>query len=188
MEKLLIGITGASGSVYAIFLLKELKKLGVTSDLIVTRAGSLVLREELGISVNELKDLCNRIFDENEIGEEPASGSSEYDAMVIIPCSMATLSAIASGASRNLLQRAADVMLKERRRLVLVVREAPLNLIHIKNMETCTLAGAVIFPASPFFYGKPKTLEDLVSQFVKKLLNFLGLKCKDFKPWNGVSF
>lgn len=184
MEKrYLVGITGASGIIYAYKFLEELKKLNIKTEIIITEAGKKVWEQELGMKWEKIYELGFKVYQENEISAPPASGSSFYDGMIIIPCSMGTLSAIAQGTARNLLQRAADVMLKERKRLVLVIRETPLNLIHIKNMEICTLAGATIFPAMPSFYHKPKNLEELVSYFIKKLLKFLELLKDDFISW-----
>jgi len=183
-KKFLIGITGASGAIYSLQLLKELKKLKVKTELVITDAGKEVLKAELGKSVEDLKSFTERVYDEKEISAPPASGSVNYSGMIVIPCSMATLSAIAHGSSRNLLQRAADVMLKEKRPLILVVRETPLNLIHLKNMCSCAEAGATIFPAMPAFYFKPKSIEELVKQFVKRILNFLGLFPEGLESWN----
>jgi len=185
--RLLVGITGASGSIYALSFLKEAKKLGIKTDVIFTQAGKRVWEYELGISFKEVLNYAEKIYQEHEMFSPPASGSSGYSGMVVIPCSMGTLSAIACGSSRNLLQRSADVMLKEKKTLVLVIRETPLNLIHIKNMETCAQAGAVIFPAMPSFYHRPRTLEDLVSQFAKRILWFLGFLPEGFFSW-GSSF
>ncbi|QER42075.1 UbiX family flavin prenyltransferase [Thermodesulfobacterium sp. TA1] len=185
-KKYLVGITGASGAVYAKVFLQELRTLGVRAEVIITEAGKKVWETELNTSWQELKNLASRVYQETEITAGPASGSSMYSGMVIIPCSMGTLGAIAHGVSRNLLQRAADVMLKEKKTLVLVVRETPLNLIHLKNMEVCLQAGAVIFPAMPSFYQRPKTLEELLRFFVKRLLLFLGFKPQGFKGWEDI--
>jgi 4-hydroxy-3-polyprenylbenzoate decarboxylase len=185
MEKrFLVGITGASGSIYAYYFLKELKKLKISTEVIITKAGEMVWNYELEKPVEEILNFAEKLYREEEISAPPASGSSNYFGMVVIPCSMGTLSAIACGSARNLLQRAADVMLKERKPLVLVIRETPLNLIHIKNMEICSKAGAVIFPAMPGFYHKPENLEELVSQFVKRILQFLGFNPDGLKTWH----
>jgi len=183
-KKLLVGITGASGSLYAYYFLKELKKLEIPIEVIITKAGEMVWCYELEKPVEEILNFAKRIYKEEEIFSPPASGSSNYSGLVIIPCSMGTLSAIACGSARNLLQRAADVMLKEKKPLILVIRETPFNLIHIKNMEICSKAGAVIFPAMPGFYHKPKSLEELVLQFVKRILQFLGFNPDGLKTWD----
>ena len=186
MEKLLVGVTGASGAPYAVAFLEVLRELGVESEVVITRPGEEVLRHETGFSLEDLGRLTRRIYREDEISAPPASGSAPYRAMVIIPCSMGTLSAVAQGAARNLLQRAADVMLKERKPLVLVVRETPLNLIHLKNMLAAAEAGATIYPAMPAFYHRPKDLREVVEFFVKRLAEFLGFEIKDLKRWEGT--
>lgn len=184
-EKILVGITGASGSIYALRLLQNLKEIGIPVEVIITDAGKLVFQHELEKSWRELKDLADRVYEESEISAPPASGSSPYRAMVIIPCSVGTLGGLATGQARNLLLRAGDVMLKERKPLIIVVRETPLNLIHLQNMVTLTQAGAVIFPAMPAFYHKPKNLEDLVEGFLLRLLSFLKLRDNP-KAWQGT--
>ncbi|PMP69125.1 MAG: aromatic acid decarboxylase [Thermodesulfobacterium geofontis] len=185
-KKFLVGITGASGAIYAYYFLKELKKLKIPTEVIITRAGEMVWNYELEKSVEEILNFAERLYKEDEIYSPPASGSSNYSGMIIIPCTMGTLSAIACGSARNLLQRAADVMLKERKPLILIIRETPFNLIHIKNMEICSKAGAVIFPAMPGFYHKPKSLEELVIQFVKRILQFLGFNQEGLKTWEEI--
>lgn len=186
-KKFLVGITGASGAIYAYYLLKELKILKISTEVIITKAGELVWNYELEKPIDEILNFTEKLYKEDDISASPASGSNEYSGMVIIPCTMGTLSAIACGSSRNLLQRSADVILKERKPLILVIRETPLSLIHIRNMELCTQAGAVIFPAMPGFYHKPKNLEELVSQFVKRILQFLGFNPKNLKTWQKLN-
>ena len=181
-KTLLVGITGASGSIYALQFLKELKNLQITCEVIITKAGEYVLQKELNLLLKDLEKFANKIYREEEFYAPPASGSADYSGMVIIPCSMGTVGAIASGISRNLLQRAADVILKEKKTLVLVIRETPLNLIHLKNLLTCAEAGSIIFPACPAFYQNPRTIEELVLFFIKRLISFLGLS-PSFKPW-----
>lgn len=184
-EKLLVGITGASGAIYAWKLLKILKEIPVRVEVIITEAGKLVFKHELEKDWMELHSLAERVYEEREISAPPASGSASYWGMIIIPCSMGTLGGLASGQTRNLLLRAGDVVLKERKPLVLVVRETPLNLIHLQNMVTLTLAGAIIFPAMPGFYSKPKDLEELIESFVMRLLGFLKLKDYTYQ-WQGL--
>lgn len=187
MEKrFLVGITGASGAIYAYYFLKELKKLKISTEVIITKTGEMVWNYELEKPVEEILKFAERLYREEEISAPPASGSNNYFGMVVVPCTMGTLSAIAYGSSRNLLQRAADVMLKERKPLVLVIRETPFNLIHIRNMEICSKAGAVIFPAMPGFYHKPKNLEELIVQFVKRILQFLGFNPDGLKKWQKI--
>lgn len=186
-ERLIVGITGASGSIYALQFVKRLKEEGKPFEVIITDAGKVVWEYELDLSWHILKDFAERVFEESEIGAPPASGSSPYWGMVVIPCSMGTLAGLATGISRNLLLRAGDVMLKEQKPLILVVRETPLNLIHLQNMLNIIQAGGVIFPAMPGFYHKPKTLEELIDNFIERLLNFMSL-CKKNKPWKGLNF
>ncbi len=185
-RKILVGITGASGALYGYTFLKELKKLQIPAEVIITKAGETVWKYELDKSLDEILNFAEKLYKEDEILAPPASGSSFYSEMVIIPCSMGTLSAIAYGTAKNLLQRAADVMLKEKKLLVLVIRETPLSLVHIKNMEICSQAGAIIFPAMPGFYHKPKTLDELITQFVKRLMNFLKLTPEGFHSWQNI--
>ncbi len=185
-KKYLIGITGASGAIYALALLEHLKKLEIPFEIIITDAGKIVLEQELEMSWEDLSNYAEKVYEEKEIWAPPASGSAPYEALIIIPCSMGTLAGIATGQARNLLLRAADVMLKERKRLILVVRETPLNLIHLQNMLTVTQAGGIIFPAMPGFYHKPKNLEELVNGFILRLLQFLKLSSNP-KAWKGLS-
>ncbi len=186
MEKtLLVGITGASGAIYAFFLLQKLKELQVPSEVIITSAGKMVWQHEIEKPWEIIKDYALKVYQEEEISAPPASGSSEYWGMVIIPCSMGTLAGLATGQARNLLLRAGDVMLKERKPLLLVVRETPLNYIHLQNMLTITTAGGIIFPAMPGFYTKPKSLEELVENFVHRILQFLNLSSNP-KAWRGL--
>ncbi|MFN3505323.1 MAG: UbiX family flavin prenyltransferase [Caldimicrobium sp.] len=185
-EKLLIGITGASGAIYAKTMLKKLRSIECKVEVIITEAGKLVWEHELGEPWLILKEYADKVYEEKDISAPPASGSSAYSALVIIPCSMGTLAGIATGQARNLLLRAADVMLKERKPLILVVRETPLSSIHLQNMLSVTLAGGVIFPAMPSFYNNPKNLEELLSDFIDRLLQFLGIAANS-KPWQGLN-
>ncbi len=171
--KVLVGITGASGSVYAYRLINQLKATGNKVCAVFTEAARQVWDWELG-EVN----LDVKIYENNDFMTPPASGSSDIDAMVVCPCSMGTLGKIANGITDNLLVRAADVMLKERKKLILVVREMPYNLAHIENMRKITLMGGVILPASPSFYSRPATIEDLVDTVVEKVKKQLGLGSK----------
>ncbi len=186
MSRLLVALTGASGAPYAVGLLKLLQERGLPVDLIVSSAARQVLPLETGLQAEDLTAWVEKVFAEDDFTAPPASGSANYQAMVIIPCTMGTLSAVAQGAARNLIQRAADVMLKERRPLILVVRETPLNLIHLNNMLKAARAGAVIYPAMPAFYHRPKTLEDLVYDFVTRLADFLGIEVSGLKRWKGL--
>ncbi|AEH44060.1 3-octaprenyl-4-hydroxybenzoate carboxy-lyase [Thermodesulfatator indicus DSM 15286] len=187
MKKVLVAITGASGSPYAVSFLKLLKQQGVATETIISDAGKKVLPLEAGLSFEELLDLTERLYSEHEIGAPPASGSTNYGAMVIVPCTMGTLAAIAHGLAKNLISRAADVMLKERRPLILVVRETPFNEIHLKNMLLAASAGATIYPAMPAFYHNPKNIQEMVDFFAKRLAEFLGIEIENLKRWRGLS-
>ncbi len=184
--KILVAITGASGSPYAVSLLKLLKELGHETETIVSRAAEMVLPLETGLSIKDLKDLTGRLYFEDEIAAPPASGSTRYQAMVVIPCTMGTLAAIAHGISKNLITRAADVTLKERRPLILVVRETPFNRIHLQNMLAANEAGAIIYPAMPAFYHRPETVMEMVDFFAARVAEFLGLEVENLKRWRGL--
>jgi len=181
--KVILAMTGASGVIYGVKLLEVLHSLEHEVHLIVTRAGRLVLKHELDVDVHELKNKCSKIYDEEEIGAPPSSGSARFEAMVIAPCSMKTLASIANGLSDNLVTRAADVMLKERRRLIAVIRETPLNKAHILNMLRVSDMGGIVLPACPAFYHKPKSIEDLVNYVVGKVLDLLGIEHNLFQRW-----
>jgi len=182
MRKIVVAITGASGSIYAKLMLE---KLGSARDqwnelaVVMTGNAKEVWKTELG---NESwKEFPVRFFDSTDFSAPFASGSARYDTMVIIPCSMGVLGRIASGISNDLITRAADVILKERRKLICVVRDTPYNLIHIHNMETVTLAGGIICPASPSFYSKPETIDQLAATVVDRVLDLAGFDIKTFR-------
>jgi 4-hydroxy-3-polyprenylbenzoate decarboxylase len=186
-----IGITGASGSIYGVRLIQELTTRRHHVDIVITQAGKKVLAEELGIK--HIRELEKKFFSkyknrikiwENHDFEAPfMSGSNAPEAVVVIPCSVGKLAAIANGISSNLLERIADVALKEKRQLILVVRETPLSLIHLENMVKAAKAGAQILPAMPAFYHNPKTIDDMVNFIVGKVLNLLGIEHNLFKGW-----
>ncbi len=186
MKKILVAITGASGSPYALAFLRLLKRLSVPSETIVSRAAEEVFPLETGLEIEELFRFTECLYGEDEISAPPASGSAPYQAMVIVPCTMGTLAAVAHGWSKNLISRAADVTLKERRPLLLAVRETPLNLVHLRNMLLAAEAGATIFPAMPAFYHQPQTIDDLVDFFAARMADFLGFQVPDLKRWTGT--
>lgn len=187
MARFILGVTGASGAIYATRTAMHLKRLGHEVSLIVTAPGREVAEYE---GQNALFDYADRTFDVDDFFAECASGSADYAGMAVVPCSMGTLGRIAAGTSDNLLVRTADVCLKERRPLVIVPREMPYNLIHIENMERVTRAGAVVIPASPQFYSKPATIEELVDTVVAKVLKHLGAMSGEtaiVEAWKGNS-
>ncbi|WP_295095942.1 UbiX family flavin prenyltransferase [uncultured Fibrobacter sp.] len=189
MSRYILGVTGASGAIYATRTAMHLKRLGHDVSLIVTAPGREVVEYE---GQKALFDLADKTFDVDDFFAECASGSADYAGMAVVPCSMGTLGRIAAGTSDNLLVRTADVCLKERRALVIVPREMPYNLIHIENMARVTRAGAIVVPASPQFYSWPASIEELVDTVVAKILMHLGAasgeECAGIvKPWNGGS-
>lgn len=189
-----LAITGASGAPYAVRLLEALVQLQVPTWLIVSSHGWRLLQTESGIAhLDALRTSVGpdgfaahvRVFDDSDRGASPASGSARTAGMVICPCSMGTVSAIAHGTSRSLVERAADVTLKERRRLVLVPRETPLSLIHLENMSAVTRAGAIVLPAAPGFYHQPQTINELVDFIVARILDQLELDHSVGRRWGG---
>lgn len=201
MKKIIVGITGASGSIYADKLIRQLLKYKNQVLLTVTKAGMEVLKQESGLDIRGCKseeaaegifaEYFNahggslRYFDIDRIGAAIASGSFRTDGMVILPCSMATVSSVAHGASGNLLERAADVVLKEKGKLILVPREAPFNTIHLQNLLQLSQCGAQIIPASPSFYHNPGTIDELVDFFTGRILDQLGVEHDFIKRWEG---
>ena len=183
--RLIVAISGASGAVYGVRALQVLRELGVETHLVVTNAALETIRLETDFEISEIFALATETHRVDDIASKIASGSYRTDGMLVIPCSMKTLAGIASGYSDNLLLRAADVTIKERRRLVLVVRESPLSLIHLENMVAVTRAGAVVLPAMPSFYTRPRTIEALVDQVVAKALDLLGVEHTLSKRWEG---
>ena len=181
-KKIVIAVTGASGSIYADLLLRKLQQLHEQWDalsLVMTANAKEVWKIELG---NEnYSNYKAQVYSQQDFNAPFASGSGQYDTMIIIPCSMGTLGRIATGVSNDLITRAADVVLKERRKLICVVRETPYNLIHIKNMETITLAGGIICPATPSFYSKPTTIEEAASTVVDRVLDLAGLDITTYR-------
>ena len=186
LARVVVGITGATGAVYAVRLLQRLKAAGRETHLVVSPAGVLNAHHELGLNRSALEALADVAYAPGDVGAAIASGSFATDAMVIVPCSMKTLAAVALGLSDNLLARAADVSLKERRRLVLMVRETPFNLAHLRNMTAVTEMGGVIFPPLPAFYHRPQSIDDLVNDTVERVLSMLGVSDAAPKSWQGL--
>lgn len=182
--RVVLGVTGASGVIYGVRLASELKKSGIQVTSIVSDAAKIVLESEVPGGLEELEK-CGELLSEHDLHADISSGSSKFDSTVICPCSMKTLSAIANGYAFNLICRNADVSIKEQRKVVLVVREMPLSAIHLENMLKLARLGVIILPASPGFYHKPKSLDDLVNHVVGKVLDALGVKANLFKRWAG---
>jgi 4-hydroxy-3-polyprenylbenzoate decarboxylase len=187
-KHIVVAITGASGAVYGVRLLEALRKIDhVSTHLTVSQAGLLTLQHEVGMDRSAVEALADRAYPVQAIGAAIASGSFASDAMVVAPCSMRTLGAIANGMADNLIARCADVMLKERRRLVLMVRETPLNLAHLRNMVSVTEMGGIIAPPMPAFYLHPQSIAELVNHSVERVLDLLGLPQESANRWDGLT-
>ena len=184
--RLVVGITGASGAVYGVRLLQRARVLGLETHLVVTPSGVLNAHHELDMDRRTLDALADHAHAPGDIGACVASGSFDTAAMVVAPCSMKTLAAVAHGFGDNLLTRAADVTLKERRRLILLVRETPFNLAHLRNMTAVTEMGGIVFPPLPAFYNKPATIDDLVDDTVERVLALAGIDRAAPKVWQGL--
>jgi 4-hydroxy-3-polyprenylbenzoate decarboxylase len=185
--KLVVGISGASGAIYGLRMLEVLKRIGVETHLVMSDAAKRTIVYETGHTIDAVKNLATHVHDINDVGACIASGSFQHDGMVIAPCSIKTLSAVANSFADNLLIRAADVTLKERRRLVLMIRETPLHLGHLRLMTQVTEIGAVLVPPLPAFYHQPKTLDDIINQSVGKALDQFALEVEPdlVKRWTG---
>lgn len=186
-RRIVVGITGATGAVYGVRLLERLAHVpGVESHLVVSDAASLTLHQEVGMQRRDVEALAHVVHKNREIGASIASGSFQTDGMVIAPCSMKTLAAVAHGLADNLVARAADVILKERRRLVLMVRETPLNLAHLRNMTAVTEMGGIVFPPLPSFYHRPASIEEMVDHTLDRVLDLLGIENEAAPRWSGM--
>ena len=181
-----IGMSGASGACYGIRLLEVLGEVGCTTHLVMSEAARKIIEIETDKNVREIETMADHVYLPRDFTAPIASGSHPFDAMVVVPCSMRTLAGIANGVADTLITRVADVGLKERRRLILVPRESPLSLIHLRNMVVVTEAGAVVLPACPGFYSQPRSLEDLVDVVVGRILDLLGLDHSLYRRWRGV--
>lgn len=181
--RIVVGISGATGSILGVRLLEELKALSVETHVVVSRWGRATLQLETGLSVSDIDKLADRVHSAGDMAAPIASGSFRTDGMVIVPCSMRSLAAIRSGLGDGLIARAADVTLKERRRLVLVARETPLSEVHLDNMMALTRMGAVILPPVPAFYNHPKTVDDIVTHIVARVLDQFGLDLPQARRW-----
>lgn len=185
-QRLVIGLTGATGAAYALRLLRRARELGVETHLIATPAGILNAHHELGLDRKGLEAEAHHAYAPGDVGACIASGSFATAAMVVSPCSMKSLAAIAHGLGDNLLTRAADVTLKERRRLILMVRETPFNLAHLRNMVAVTEMGGIIFPPLPAFYHRPETIDEMVNETAERVLELSGITAAAPKAWAGL--
>ena len=183
--RLIVGITGATGSVYGVRVLERLREAGVESHLILTRWGARTLLHETPYSKEHVESLATQAYNPADMGAAISSGSFKTDGMIVAPCSAKTLGAIANGYGDNLVHRAADVTLKERRRLVLALREAPLSDIHLENMLKLSRMGAIVMPPVPAFYTLPQSVDDIVNHTVARLLDLFGVDVKGVARWTG---
>lgn len=187
-RRFVVAITGATGAVYGVRLLQRLGACpGVETHLVISDAATLTLHQEVGLQRKDVEALAHVVHKNREIGASIASGSFQTDGMVIAPCSMKTLAAVAHGLSDNLITRAADVILKERRRLIMMVRETPFNLAHLRNMTAVTEMGGIVFPPLPSFYNRPATIDEMVDHTVARVLDLLGVDNTLAPRWAGMS-
>ncbi|MBC3918394.1 UbiX family flavin prenyltransferase [Undibacterium sp. CY18W] len=186
-KRLIVAITGATGAVYGVRLLQVLRHIpGVESHLLISEAGVLNLHQEMDMKRKNVEALADVVHNVRDVGASIASGSFLSDGMVIAPCSMKTLAAVAHGLSDNLITRAADVVLKERRRLVLMVRETPFNLAHLRNMTAVTEMGGIIFPPLPGFYHRPQSIDEMVDHTIGRVLDMFALPHTLTPRWQGI--
>jgi flavin prenyltransferase len=185
-RRLIVAITGATGAIYGVRLLETLRRLGgVETHLLISNAGWLNLRHELQLAKEDVHPLADVVHSVRDVGASIASGSFATDGMIVAPCSMKTLASVAHGLSDNLIARAADVTLKERRRLVLLVRETPLNLAHLRNMTAVTEMGGIVFPPLPAFYNRPTSIDEMVDDTIARVLDMFALGPTLAASWQG---
>lgn len=185
-KRLIVGISGASGAIYGIEILRALRTAGVETHLVVSRTAQITIAHETPYSLPEVHALADHFYSVNDLSAHIASGSFKTAGMIVAPCSMKSLAEIATGYANNLLSRAADVVLKERRRLVLMVRETPLHSIHLKHMLTLSDMGAIMAPPVPAFYSRPQSLEDLVQHSVGRVLDLFEIDTGKVRRWEGA--
>jgi 4-hydroxy-3-polyprenylbenzoate decarboxylase len=186
-KRLIIGISGASGAIYGIRLLQVLSELrGVETHLIISKSGELTIQYETDWTVEDVKALADSSYDIRDIAASLGSGSFKREGMVVVPCSMKTLSALAHSYDENLLVRTGDVTLKERKKLILVVRETPFHLGHLRNMERIAEMGGIILPPSPAFYHRPKTIEEIIDHLTARILDLFDIENDLFPRWQGI--
>lgn len=186
-KKLVIAITGASGAIYGVRMLQMLKELKVETHLIISKSAFLTIQTETDYKLKDVIDLADYNYLQAEIGARISSGSFEIDGMIIVPCSMKTLAAIACGYEENLIIRAAGVIMKERKNLALMVRETPLTAVHLENMHKLAQSGVSICPAVPAFYNKPKSIEDLIAHSNSRILDLFSIDSRQISRWQGVN-
>jgi 4-hydroxy-3-polyprenylbenzoate decarboxylase len=184
--EIVVGISGASGAAYAVRLLRVLREKGSIIHLVITDSAAKIIELETDFLLTDVQDLADHVYASSDFTAPFASGSHHFDGMVVIPCSMGTLSAIACGSSDTLITRAADVCLKEKRRLIIVPRETPLGLVQLRNMVAAAEAGAVVLPACPAFYSRPQSLDELVDVLVGRVLDLLGVENDLYRRWQGT--
>lgn len=186
-RRLIVAVTGASGTCYGLRLLQVLREIpDIETHLVISDAGKLNLQHELNMEIETFQALADVVHDRHDIGASIASGSFQSWGMVIAPCSMRTLAAVAHGLSDNLITRAADVIIKERRRLILLTREAPLNLAHLRNMVSVTEMGGIIYPPAPGFYQRPQSLAEMVDHTISRIIDLLEIPQSQAMRWNGL--
>ncbi|WP_250478422.1 MULTISPECIES: UbiX family flavin prenyltransferase [unclassified Caballeronia] len=186
-RRLVVGISGASGVIYGVRLLRLLRDLEVESHLVVSRSAQVTLAQETQMRIADLQALADVNYPNTDIGAAISSGSFRVDGMIVAPCSIKTLSEVATGCTSSLLSRAADVMLKERRRLVLMVRETPLHAGHIRSFAAVTDAGAIVYPPVPAFYARPETLEQMVDHTLGRVLDLFDIESRSVRRWSGTA-
>lgn len=185
-KRIIVAITGATGVVYGVRLLQTLRSAGVETHCLISDAGVLNLHQELALKRKDAEAMADVVHNVRDVGASIASGSFQSDGMIIAPCSMKTLAAVAHGLSDNLITRAADVVLKERRRLVLMVRETPFNLAHLRNMTAVTEMGGIIFPPLPGFYHRPASIDEMVDHTVGRVLDLFSVEHQLTPRWSGL--
>ena len=184
-RRIVVGISGASGAIYGVRLLHLLRELDIESHLVVSRSAQVTLTQELDLRLVDVQALADVCYPNADIGAAISSGSFRVDGMIVAPCSIKTLSEIATGCTSSLLSRAADVVLKERRRLVLMVRETPLHAGHIRSLAAVTEAGAIVYPPVPAFYARPETLEEIVDHTLGRVLDLFDIDAPTVRRWRG---
>lgn len=185
-QKIIVGISGSSGAIYGIKLLEMLRELKIESHLIISKAASLTINTETDYSLTDIKNMANYSYNPSDIGACISSGSFQVDGMIIAPCSMKTLSAIANGYEDNLIARAASVVMKEQKKLVLMARETPLHAIHLENMLKLSRAGAIISPPMPAFYNRPASIDEIIAHSLTRILDLFDLDTNLIKRWQGL--